>query len=137
LRRSPLLAVDIFIVFPDKSFVLIRRSKPPFEGCWALPGGFVEYGETVEEAAIREAEEETGLKVKLVKLIGVYSKPDRDPRGHVVSIAFIAKPVGGELRVTNEVREVKLFKNVPGKIAFDHADIIRDALKLLKDTDCN
>ncbi|RLE50347.1 MAG: NUDIX hydrolase, partial [Candidatus Methanomethylicota archaeon] len=125
MRKSPALAVDIFIIFPDKSFILIKRSKPPFKDHWALPGGFVEYGETVENAAIREAEEETGLKVKLIKLIGVYSKPDRDPRGHVVSIAFIAKPIGGQIKVTDEAKEIKLFKEIPEKMAFDHAEIIK------------
>jgi len=131
LRKSPLLAVDIVIVFPDKSFVLIKRRNPPFEGYWAIPGGFVEYGETVEEAAIREAEEETGLKVELLKLVGVYSKPDRDPRGHVVSIAFLAKPIGGELRISSETEDVKLFKQIPSNVAFDHAEILKDALRIL------
>ncbi len=127
-----MLAVDVVIVFPDRSFVLIRRRNPPFAGCWAIPGGFVEYGEAVEEAAVREAEEETGLKVELVRLIGVYSKPERDPRGHVVSIAFLAKPVGGELRVCDEVAEVKLFREIPMNMAFDHEEILKDALRILE-----
>lgn len=74
--------------------MLIRRNNPPYQGCYALPGGFVEIGETVEEAAIREAWEETGLDINLLGLVGVYSDPARDPRGHVVSVAFLARGSG-------------------------------------------
>jgi len=126
------LAVDILIVFPDKSFVLIKRSNPPFKGFWALPGGFVNYGETVEQAAIREAEEETGVRVKLLKLIGVYSDPNRDPRGHVVSVAFLAKPLELDFKPSVEVEEIGFFRDIPEKMAFDHAKIIRDGLKLIE-----
>jgi 8-oxo-dGTP diphosphatase len=84
--ETPKLMVDIVIPSEaqpgDTRLVLIRRGTDPFEGQWALPGGFVEVGETTEDAAVREAEEETGLRVELVRLIGVYSEPDRDPRGH-------------------------------------------------------
>ncbi|MEM2534555.1 MAG: NUDIX hydrolase, partial [Candidatus Nezhaarchaeales archaeon] len=86
-RRRPLVTVDGVVVRSVGSIVLVRRRRPPYEGYWALPGGFVEYGETVEEAVKREVEEETGLIVDIKGLIGVYSKPDRDPRGHVISIA--------------------------------------------------
>ncbi|HQE72151.1 MAG TPA: NUDIX hydrolase, partial [Methanothrix soehngenii] len=82
--KTPLLAADAVILFQD-GIVLIRRNNPPYQGCYALPGGFVEIGETVEEAAIREAREETGLDINLLGLVGVYSDPARDPRGHVVS----------------------------------------------------
>lgn len=133
MRRTPSLAVDVLILLPDKSFILVRRSNPPFKGYWALPGGFVEYGETVEQAAIREAEEETGIKVELIRLIGVYSDPNRDPRGHVVSIAFLAKPLKLNLKSSDEVEEIGFFRDVPDKIAFDHAKIIKDGLKLIED----
>ncbi|HDI74746.1 MAG TPA: NUDIX hydrolase, partial [Thermoprotei archaeon] len=83
--KRPLLAVDTVILTEDGAIVLIKRSKDPFKGYWALPGGFVEYGETVEEAAIREAFEETGIRIELLALVGVYSDPSRDPRGHIVS----------------------------------------------------
>jgi ADP-ribose pyrophosphatase YjhB (NUDIX family) len=86
--------VDV-VIASDEGIVLIRRAAGPFEGRWALPGGFVEVGETVEAAATREAAEETGLAVELARLVGVYSDPERDPRGHNVSVAFLARVVGG------------------------------------------
>jgi len=127
-RARPLVAVDVIIVRPDGSLVLVRRGKEPFKGYWALPGGFVEYGETVEEAAIREAREETGLEVKLKGLIGVYSKPDRDPRGHVISVAFLAEEIGGRLRPASDAAEVRAFLELPKELAFDHSEIVRDAI---------
>ncbi len=131
MRRTPLVAVDIVILYRG-GIVLVKRKNPPFKGYWALCGGFVEYGETVENAAIREAMEETGLKVRLLKLIGVYSDPNRDPRGHVISIAFIAEGEG-ELKAASDAEDVAVFdlKHLPDKIAFDHSKIISDALKLI------
>src|SRR5512139_1202444 len=90
---TPLLTVDTVIVY-DGKLVLIRRKNPPFQGHFALPGGFVELGETVETAAVREAKEETGLDVELIRLLGVYSEPSRDPRGHTVSVIFLAMGEG-------------------------------------------
>jgi 8-oxo-dGTP diphosphatase len=84
---TPLLTVDAVILFQQNSIVLIRRKNPPFKGELALPGGFVDIGETIENACIREAYEETNINVKLIKLIGVFSDPKRDPRGHTVSIS--------------------------------------------------
>lgn len=107
--------------------MLVKRGKPPFEGYWAIPGGFVEYGERVEDAAIREAREETGLDVRLTRIVGVYSDPDRDPRGHVVSICFQAEEIGGDLRETEETLEVRRFKLIPKRVAFDHRKILSDA----------
>ncbi len=132
LSKYPRLAVDVVVVFEDGSIVLVKRKNPPFKGCWALPGGFVEYGETVEEAAVREVKEETGLDIKLTKLIGVFSDPNRDPRGHVVSIAYIGKPIGGQLHASSDAENVKLFKEIPKKLAFDHDLIIRRALSLIR-----
>ncbi len=126
-RQAPLLTVDIVIQRKDNSIILIKRKKSPFIDYWPIPGGFVEYGETVEHAAIREAKEETGLDVEIEKLIGVYSDPDRDPRGHVVSIAFLAKEVGGELMANTDAKEAKSFKKIPKKLAFDHDKILKDA----------
>lgn len=130
-RRRPFLAVDIVIIRKDGTFVLVKRLNPPFEGYYALPGGFVEFGETVESAAVREAKEEIGLEVKLTRIVGVYSNPNRDPRGHVVSIVFLADEVGGELRSGSDAREVKALRDVPSKLAFDHQQILEDAFKLL------
>lgn len=122
------LAVDIVIIERDEIY-LIKRKNPPFKDCWALPGGFVEYGERVEEAALREAKEETGMNVRIKKLIGVFSDPDRDPRGHTVSVAFLAEP-GGEPQSGSDAKDIKRFKisQLP-KLAFDHDKIIKEAIK--------
>jgi 8-oxo-dGTP diphosphatase len=122
-----MLVVDITIRSPE-GVVLIKRRNEPYKGRWALPGGFVRYGERIEDAATREAEEETGLRVKLGKLVGVYSDPKRDPRGHVVSVCFLAKRVGGRLRASSDAQDVKIFKHIPWReLAFDHARILKDA----------
>ncbi len=129
-ERRPLLTVDIVIRRRDGSIVLVKRLNPPFKDFYAIPGGFVEYGETVEEAAIREAKEETGLDVRIRRLVGVYSDPDRDPRGHVVTIAYLAEEISGRLRPGSDAREVKAFIKIPSKLAFDHKKILQDALEL-------
>jgi 8-oxo-dGTP diphosphatase len=120
---TPLLTVDILIVQSGK-LVLIQRRNPPFQGQWALPGGFVDVGETVEEAAMREANEETGLDVELQGLVGVFSDPDRDPRGHTVSICFAALGLGTP-QASSDAQDVALFNldNLPA-LAFDHLQII-------------
>lgn len=127
--RTPLLAVDAVILF-EGGIVLIRRANPPFQGRYALPGGFVEVGETVEEAVMREASEETGLAIELLGLVGIYSDPGRDPRGHVVSAAFLAEG-RGEILPGTDARSVEVFPldRLP-PLAFDHDDIIKDALHL-------
>jgi len=85
--QSPALTVD-GILIKNGSILLIQRKHSPFQGTWALPGGFVEYGEKTENAMIREMSEETGLKIKICALLGVYSDPHRDPRGHTVTVAI-------------------------------------------------
>jgi sugar phosphate isomerase/epimerase/ADP-ribose pyrophosphatase YjhB (NUDIX family) len=131
--KIPSLTVDIIIKYPDNSIILVKRKNPPFQGMLALPGGFVEYGEKVEEAALREAEEETGLKVKLEKILGVYSDPKRDPRGHTVSIVYIAVPRGGDLKAGDDAKEIVRTKNIKfSSLAFDHAQIIRDFQRKIK-----
>jgi len=128
--QTPLLAVDIVIVYLDGGLVLIRRANEPFIGQWAIPGGFVEIGETVEQAAVREAREETGLVVKLERLVGVYSDPNRDPRGQVVSVVYVGVPEGGELRADTDAAEVLKTKSYHDlQLAFDHRKILEDALK--------
>ena len=123
---TPLLAVDAVILFQD-GIVLIKRDRPPFVGSYALPGGFVEVGETVEAAALREGREETGLVIDLLGLVGIYSNPTRDPRGHVVSAAFLARG-RGELMAGSDARSAQVFplQSLP-PLAFDHDKIISDA----------
>lgn len=126
-KRGPLLTVDVIIPTSD-GIVLVKRAREPYKGMWALPGGFVRYGERVEDAAMREAEEETGLKVKLRKLVGVYSDPSRDPRGHIVSVCFLAEQANGRLSAKGDAAEARIFRDIPwGELAFDHARILRDA----------
>ncbi len=127
--ETPKLMVDV-VIPAEKGVVLIRRGSAPFEGQWALPGGFVEVGETVEQAAVREAAEETGLAVELARLVGVYSEPERDPRGHNVSVAFLARVLGGELSASTDASEVSVLDPGALDVAFDHRRIIDDALRL-------
>ncbi|VVB72610.1 ADP-ribose pyrophosphatase [uncultured archaeon] len=129
--RTPLLAVDAVILF-QKGIVLIRRDNPPYEGCYALPGGFVEVGETVEDAVHREAKEETGLMIELQGLVGVYSDPGRDPRGHVVSLAYLALGRGTLVSGSDaRAAEIVSLHCLPS-LAFDHELIIRDALSMAR-----
>jgi len=129
--KTPLLAVDAVIFFQE-GIVLIKRDNPPYQGCFALPGGFVEIGETVEDAMHREAREETGLVIELLGLVGIYSDPGRDPRGHVVSAAFLARG-RGELVSGSDARSADIFSiNSLPPLAFDHDRIISDALRLAR-----
>ena len=128
-RRNPLLTVDIIIAMDGLpgSIVLVRRRNEPLG--WALPGGFVDYGETVEAAAAREAMEETGLKVRDLLQFHTYSDPSRDPRGHMVSVVFTAR-AGGTPRGGDDAREARVFSpdRLPEDIVFDHGAIINDYL---------
>jgi 8-oxo-dGTP diphosphatase len=125
--ETPKLMVDV-VIPSERGVVLIRRASEPFAGQWALPGGFVELGETVEEAAAREAAEETGLAVEVARLIGVYSEPERDPRGHNVSVAFLVRVLSGELAAATDASEVSVLNPSSVELAFDHRRIIDDAL---------
>ncbi|MEW6007796.1 MAG: NUDIX hydrolase [bacterium] len=122
--KNPYPTVDIIIEIEGK-IVLIKRKNPPFG--WALPGGFVDYGETLESAAIREAKEETGLDITLIRQFHTYSDPNRDPRFHVISTVYIAKadgnPIGGD-----DAEEARVFDKdkLPDNIVFDHKKIIED-----------
>lgn len=130
MDRGPRLTVDSLTLDPNGRVLLIRRGRPPFEGRWALPGGFVEIGETVEEACIRETREETGVDVEIESILGVFSRPDRDPRGHTVSIVFRCRPVGGSAAGGDDAAEARWFGPEEAKalpLAFDHAEIVARA----------
>jgi len=122
--RNPLPTVDIIIEMAGR-IVLIQRKNPPYG--WALPGGFVDYGESLEAAAIREAKEETSLDVELQNQLGAYSEPDRDPRQHTISVVFVAKGKG-EPRADDDAKEIGLFDRdtLPDELAFDHGKILQD-----------
>ncbi len=126
--ETPKIMVDVVVSSEEGHILLIRRVTDPYEGYWALPGGFVEVGETLETAAAREAEEETGLKVEIERLVGVYSDPDRDPRGHNVSCAFLARAEEGELSAATDASEASFLDPSEVELAFDHEKIIADAL---------
>ena len=126
--RNPAPTVDIIIELIDKPhrpIVLIERHNEPFG--WAIPGGFVDYGEAVETAAKREALEEIGLEVELVEQFHVYSDPNRDPRKHTISIVFIAT-AKGEPKAGDDAKDAAIFEswNVPSNLCFDHDEILRD-----------
>jgi 8-oxo-dGTP diphosphatase len=130
--KNPKLTVDGAILKEDK-ILLIKRKNEPFKDKWALPGGFVEYGEKVEDAVIREVFEETGLKTTINKIFEVYSDPDRDPRGHTISIIYLLDISSGELKANDDASDAKFFnvKELP-ELSFDHYQIIEDILRSLK-----
>jgi 8-oxo-dGTP diphosphatase len=131
---TPLLASDCVCFDGRGRLLLIRRGHPPFEGMRALPGGFVEVGETVEDACRRELREETGVRAGRLRLIGIYSRPDRDPRGHSVSAAFLTRVRRAEATAGDDAASAEWVENWKGmKLAFDHSVILRDALRLLMD----
>ncbi|NOX21276.1 MAG: NUDIX hydrolase [Nitrospirae bacterium] len=122
--KNPYPTVDI-IIETDKGIVLIKRKNPPHG--WALPGGFVDYGESLEQAAVREAREETGLDIELIRQFHTYSEPDRDPRFHTITTVYIAR-AKGQPKAGDDAKEVGVFTrdNLPEQIAFDHRAILDD-----------
>lgn len=124
--EKPRIAVDIIIEYKD-GIVLIERKNEPIGTC--IPGGFVDYGETVEQAAIREAKEETNLDIELIRQLHTYSDPKRDPRGHTIAVVFIAKGKG-ELKAGDDAKKVHIFKldSIP-ELCFDHNQIIDDYIQ--------
>jgi len=125
-------AVDAVIL--DKGrILLVKRRYPPFKNYWAIPGGFVEKNENVEQAIVREAYEETGIRIKVLCLLGVYSNPSRDPTRGTIAVAFLVKPISRKIIEGSEAEEVKWFKldRLP-KLAFDHGKIIKDVRKVLR-----
>lgn len=126
--KSPKITVD-GVILTDGKILLVKRKNSPFKNKWALPGGFVEYGETTETAILREIFEETGLKTKIRNLSGVYSDPDRDPRGHTVSVVYAMEKIEGELKYGDDAIDVKFFDlgDLPC-LAFDHYKIIKEVI---------
>jgi ADP-ribose pyrophosphatase YjhB (NUDIX family) len=122
--RNPIPTVDM-IIDTGAGIILIKRKNPPFG--WAIPGGFIDYGESAETAARREAEEETGVEITDLKLLGVYSDPDRDPRHHTISVVFSAKAAGAP-KAGDDAAELGVFTqaNLPSPLAFDHDRILQD-----------
>ncbi len=135
LPITPVLTTDIIIELVDRPgspIVLIERRNPPLG--WALPGGFVDVGETLERAAVREAKEETALTVTLKVLLGCYSDPRRDPRGHTVSAVYVGE-ARGEPRAQDDAKKVGVFtlEHFPAVLIFDHARILRDYARYRKE----
>lgn len=126
----PPIAADVIAEIGDRIVLIERRNFPPG---WAIPGGFVEVGERVEDAAVREAREETSLEVELRALLGVYSRPDRDPRGHTISVVYVGR-ARGEPRADDDAKGVGLFAPdaLPAPLAFDHAEILADYLRFIR-----
>ena len=131
-QRNPFPTVDIVLHRAGRGILLIERRNPPYG--WALPGGFIDYGESAEQAAIREAKEETGLGVRLTGLLGVYSDPDRDPRFHTLSVVYMAQcdenaiPCAGD-----DAKNARFFPldELPVDMAFDHRKIVADFTKTM------
>lgn len=125
---TPLLAADAIIElvdFPGRPIVLIERANPPYG--WAIPGGFVDVGEIVELAAVREAREETGLEVQLIALLGIYSDPARDTRGHTVTAVYVVEAAGTPV-AADDAKNAQWFTldALPETLAFDHAQVLAD-----------
>ena len=123
-HRNPLPTVDLIIEY-QSGIILIRRKNPPYG--WALPGGFVDYGESMESAAIREAKEETSLDVELIRQFHAYSAPDRDERFHTITMVYIAR-AEGKASAGDDAEDLGVFtkSTLPDDIAFDHRDILMD-----------
>ncbi|MCX7919538.1 MAG: NUDIX hydrolase [bacterium] len=128
IKKNPIPTVDIIIEMPNGGIVLIERKNPP--SGWAIPGGFVDYGESLETAAVREAKEETSLDVELITQFHTYSDPNRDARMHTISTVYLAKPTDPNAlpKADDDAKHIGIFteSNLPPCIAFDHAQILAD-----------
>ena len=130
------MTVDIFIHNENHEFILITRKNDPFKDYWALPGGFVDYGETTEDAAIREAKEETSIDVHSLELFNVYSNPDRDPRRHTVSVFYLAHGNFDDAKADDDAKDIGIYSFdvlEEEKLAFDHETILSDIKKHLEE----
>lgn len=133
--KNPVPTVDVIIEIKREDdregIVLIKRKNPPYG--WALPGGFVDYGESLEKAAVREAEEETSLDVELLHQFHTYSDPERDPRQHTISTVYVAK-ASGQPKAQDDAKDIGVFtpEEIRFSLAFDHEQILKDYFKYKK-----
>ena len=126
--KYPKVTVD-GVVLSDGKVLLVKRKNQPFKDKWALPGGFVDYGETTENAVVREVLEETGLKTRVDSLFGVYSDPQRDPRGHTITVVYLLEICGGGLKSGDDAADVRFFDlDTLPVLSFDHEKIIKDVM---------
>jgi 8-oxo-dGTP diphosphatase len=127
--KCPPIAADVIAEIGDKIVLIERKNFPPG---WAIPGGYVDFGETVEQAAMREAREEISLQVEIRALLGVYSRPDRDPRGQTITLVYVAK-ASGTPKAGDDAKNAALVdpRNPPMPLAFDHAEILADYVRFL------
>ena len=130
IYKTPKITID-GIIKKGNEILLIKRRNIPFKNSWALPGGYLEYNEKTEDAVIREIFEETGLVTEIINLIGVYSDPKRDPRGHTVSIIYELRIIKGKLESGDDASDVNFFNlnNLPDNLSFDHKKIIKDYIR--------
>ncbi len=135
MYRNPKPTIDV-IVYRENRVLLVKRGREPFKGRWVFPGGFVDYGETVEHASIREVKEETGVDVRLIDILGVYSAPDRDPREHHVNVVFIGEYIAGDAQGGDDAEEAEwrdIESIVHDDLAFDHGLVLMDFKSWLKE----
>jgi 8-oxo-dGTP diphosphatase len=131
--KTPLLAADCAVFDARGRVLLVRRKNPPFQGHYALPGGFVDIGETVEDACRRELTEETGVKAGRLRLVGVYSDPRRDPRGHTCSVVFLTVVRRAKASAGDDAAGVAWVEDWrQAKLAFDHAKVLADASRMVQ-----
>lgn len=134
--KTPKLTVDAVLLDTRGMVALIRRGNPPYQGRWALPGGFVDPGESVEDAILREVREEAGVRASIASLVGVYSDPKRDPRFHSVTVAFLCRKGSGRMAAGDDAAEIGWFEAEAAlrmPLAFDHRKVLRDALLVDRD----